>query len=280
MIEIKANKWHAKIEPKSGGNIAALNYEGCSVYRPLNRENTLKGNPFLCGSPILFPANRTANGKFTFEGKVYKLPITEKSSGANLHGMLYKQNFIVKEHSNNGIELVYENYGEIYPFPFKIITEYYIKGNSFYQRYEIINIGKTNMPLTFALHTTFAEPEFFSVPISSAQERDIFNIPTGRYIPLTEAEKKYITKAESKDTEISGYYKSEGRTAQIGFFCYTVSENFDHWILFNGKGISKLLCVEPQCGKVNGLNEPNGYRILRPDENIVFSTELKHKQKF
>ena len=56
---------------------------------------------------------------------------------------------------------------------------------------------------------------------------------------------------------------------------YTVSDNFDHWILFNGKGEKNLLCVEPQCGAVNGLNMKNGHRILAPQKKISFSCKIE-----
>ena len=73
---------------------------------------------------------------------------------------------------------------------------------------------------------------------------------------------------------ISGYYKAGGHTAAVGRFTYTVSEEFDHWVLFNGRGESGLLCVEPQCGAVNGLNIPGGHRVLQPGESLELWTKL------
>jgi hypothetical protein len=66
-----------------------------------------------------------------------------------------------------------------------------------------------------------------------------------------------------------------GHTAYLDNLSYTVSENFDHWILFNGRGESGLLCVEPQCGKVDGLNIKDGCKILNPNEETGFWIELK-----
>ena len=130
------------------------------------------------------------------------------------------------------------------------------------------------MPFTFALHTTFAEPDIFSVPISCCQEKDGHHIPTGRFVPLNEQEKRYVSGSCSKNIVISGYYKSNGNTAYIGDFKYTVSDNFDYWILFNGKGESNLLCVEPQCGAVNGLNMEDGSIILESGKDIEFFTVI------
>lgn len=272
--EIKSARWCAVINPDFGGNIVLLSQEGHPVCNPLYDESKLNENPFIYGSPMLLPANRTVNGKFSFENKEYTLPVTEKSSNANLHGYLYKQKFNVTDYNSQRISLRFENKGEIYPFPFEIRTTYSADGNSFYQRYEIVNTGKTTMPFTFALHTTFIEPENFSVPIISEQERNEFFIPTGRLTPLNSQQRKYATGSQSKGIEICGYYKSNGNTARIGNLYYRVSDNFDHWVLYNGKGTSGLLCVEPQSGMVNGLNIKDGYKTLKPKEKVLFTTEL------
>ena len=68
-FELNANKWYAEIDCDLGANITRLSYGGKYVYNPLNDPNLLKENPFIYGSPILLPANRTADGKFIFEEK-------------------------------------------------------------------------------------------------------------------------------------------------------------------------------------------------------------------
>ena len=130
------------------------------------------------------------------------------------------------------------------------------------------------MPLTFCLHTTFIEPASFSVPIDLCQEKDDHHIPTGRYVELDERQRGYVSGSASAGIFITGYFRSCGSVARVGDYSYSVSDNFDHWILYNGAGSSGLLCVEPQCGKVNGLNYPDGHRILAPGERIRFSTVI------
>lgn len=152
-----------------------------------------------------------------------------------------------------------------------------MKEDSFEQRYMVTNIGRIDMPVTFALHTTFVEPECFSVPLESCQEKNEFHIPTGKYVSLNAQEKGYVIGSQSKGLTISGYYKSSGNEALVGNFVYSVSPNFDHWILFNGKGNSNLLCIEPQCGAVNGLNIKDGCKIIKPGEKIDFWTKISKK---
>lgn len=272
---IEAEGWRAEVAPALGGNIVSLSYNGRDIYVPLKEEKQLEINPYLQGAPILLPANRTAEAKFGFDGKEYKLSLNEPITGAHLHGLVHRQIFTVKYCCESEIKLVYENTGDIYPFPFVLEVDYIIKDGAFRQKYTVINAGKSKMPFTFALHTTFTEPNLFSVPIDLCQEKDGFHIPTGRYVPLNLQEQGYTSGSPSKGLIISGYYRACGHTAYLDNLSYTVSDNFDHWILFNGRGESGLLCIEPQCGKVNGLNIENGCKTLKPNEKNAFWIELK-----
>ncbi|MBO5199842.1 MAG: aldose 1-epimerase [Clostridia bacterium] len=276
---IKSGGWCAEVAPNLGANVTSLTLDGREVFVPLKSRDQLEENPYIQGAPLLLPANRTAEGRFTFEGREYTLPITEPKTGANLHGLLHRQPFTLVSCNEKCIVLEYKNQGEIYPFPFTITVVYGFESDSFMQRYIIKNTGDTNMPLTFALHTSFVEPESFTVPIDACQRKDEKHIPIGGYHPLDEQEQRYITGSPSKGISASGYYRACGRTATIGNLNYTASEGFDHWILFNGAGKCGLLCVEPQCGAVNGLNTPDGCKILAPGEELELYTRLSRRKQ-
>ena len=277
VLMIGKGPWQAGISPEYGGNVVSLRYEGRDVLVPRKAPEQLKVNPYLQGAPILLPANRTKEGRFTFHGREYQLPVNEPYTGAHLHGLVHRQIFRVLRHSKTEITLEYVNRGEVYPFDFTLEVTYRIQDDGFEQHYALTNNGDYPMPLTFALHTTFVEPESFRVDLESCQKKDEYHIPTGEYVRLNDQEIRYVTSSPSKGIVISGYYKASGNTAQIGEYEYTVSENFDHWILFNGKGESGLLCVEPQCGAVDGLNMKEGHKKIAPGDTILFRTEIKRK---
>ncbi len=272
--EIKNGQWTALVAPELGGNVVSLQYGGKDVLVPLESLEQLQANPYIQGAPILLPANRTANGRFSFEDTEYQLPVNEVATGAQLHGLVHKQPFKLCEHSEDKIVLEFENKGEAYPFDFKMTVTYWFENDAFMQKYDILNTGSKNMPFTFALHTSFVEPEIFNVPIDACQPKNEKHIPVGDYVALNEQESRYVTGSPSKNLPISGYYRACGHTAHIGGFSYTASENFDQWILFNGAGKRGLLCVEPQCGAVNGLNRDGGCKILKPIECISFYTAI------
>ena len=108
--------------------------------------------------------------------------------------------------------------------------------------------------------------------VSASEKGDYYE----RYVELTEQEKKYTVWSKSKGVQVVGYYESCGHVAQVDDIVYTVSDNFDYWIMYNGEGVSGFLCVEPQAGKVNGLNIPDGYKVLAPDETVTYKMRFTH----
>lgn len=273
-IVIKNGSWLMETIPNLGANITALRLDNQDVLIPWTPDNP---NPYLMGAPLLLPANRTAGGCFSFAGKQYTLPLNEPENNAHLHGQLHRQAFSVLEASDTSVTMEYENHGEIYPFPFRICVNYQLSPSAMQAEYQITNTGSQTMPLTFALHTTFVEPDLFRVPIKACQERDSHLIPTGRYLPLTPDQQTYVTGSVSRYKKIVGYYQAAGNTAYIGSdYTYDV-QGFDHWILYNGNGTSGFLCVEPQLGGVNCLNDEAHCPIIQKDQTLCLKTTLTHR---
>ncbi len=273
---IRFEDWQADVCPRLGANVIALKKSGKDVLRPLTDEKQLDIDPYLQGAPLLFPANRTRDGRFFWQGKVYQMPVNEEISGGNLHGFLHFQVFTVDKVSENTITMSYRHTANDYfPFSFTFTVTYRLDKDGFTAEYTVKNTDKTAFPFTFATHTTFVEPDRFTAPVESRQERDQRLLPTGRYVPLTEAEQLYTSGAVSKDNPIVGYYKLSGHTAVVGDYTYTFSENFDHCILYNGKGVSGFLCVEPQSGAVDGLNIANGHKVIEKGDTVTFTQNIR-----
>ena len=87
-IESPDKKWRAEISARLGANTTKLQFENRDVFIPLESEEQLKKDPFIIGSPLLLPANRTYKGEFEFQGIKYNLPINDSLNVSNLHGFL------------------------------------------------------------------------------------------------------------------------------------------------------------------------------------------------
>lgn len=277
-IVIKSGKWEAGVCPRLGANVIYLRYDGRDVLRPLSYEEQIEKNPYIQGAPILLPANRTYLGKFTFEGVDYELPITEPRTNSHLHGLVHRAPFELISANEDTVVMKLTNNGEIYPFAFEMTVTYTVDVEGFSQSYEITNTGNKNMPYTFCLHSTFMQPESFVMPVKCRQEHNEIDIPTGRFVPLTEQEERYNTGSPSKGIYVVGYFVSAGNTAKIDDILYTVSDNFDHWITYNARGLTDFICIEPQAGLVNGLNIDGGCRVLAPSESETYTTRYTHAE--
>lgn len=269
-MHLSCGGWSAEIAPEQGANIICLQADGTNVLAPQRASNE---DLFLVGSPLLFPANRTAGGSFFFEGERYTLFVNEEKSGACLHGRLHDAPFSVLDRTQSSVRLAYQNAGERYPFPFRMEVLYTLTEEGLLSQYRLRNLSERAMPYCFGLHTTFCEPENFSVPLGLCQQRDPHTaLPTGQFTALSEEETRYCTGAASRDHIVSGYYTAAGDTARIGAYRYTV-RGFDHWVLYNARGSAGILCVEPQRGCVNALNLPNP-PVVQPGETAAFETQI------
>lgn len=263
-VTIKNGMWTAVVVPDFGMNLISLKYGEKEIMRCPADMAALEERPRLHGIPILIPANRTADGTFTFEGKTHSFPINEPQRNNNVHGLMSTAPFEVISRTESEITARYQNRGDRYPYPFDMTVTAKLTEEGLEHTLTLHALEK--MPYTFAYHTTFAEPKQFSVPIGRLYVRDERLLPTGEMMQIDELGETY-----------DSFFESVGNTAKLDEFLFTVSENFDSWVLFNGDGKSGFLCVEPQCGLVNGLNIPGGHRVLEADEKEVFTLRITHE---
>ncbi len=274
-VAISNNGWDVTILPSYGANAIKLLHHGIPVLRSPSCFEDLVKEPYLYGMPILFPANRTRGGKFTFAGKEYQLPINEPGRGNHLHGLIWNATFITLAVNKNSASFKLINRGEYFPFPFAIEVSYHLTKRAFVQRTRIRNIGPTAMPALLAFHTTFCAYDTYQVPIGYRWERDPDTlIPTNKLLSLTDEEIKIAQGTASCSQPIVGYFTSTGNLARVGDFYYEVSSLFTQWVLYNGDGNQGFICVEPQTNPVNGLNYPGSHLIIKQDEELIFETRI------
>ena len=273
MTELRYGKWYAVTEPSCGCNVIRLEYEGKPVFRSPENLEKLRERPCLYGLPLILPANRTDGGCFTFDGVSYSLPVNEPHWNNHIHGLLKDAPFTVLSAEPARVCTRLENTGTYYPFPFVLDITDSLSENGFLRTLTLKNTGAVSMPYTLGFHATFAELEYFSVPIEKCCEMDTRALPTGKYLPLSDRQLQYKSGFRPDGSQIRGIYTSGGRTVQIGQFTLEVSDQFDHWVLFNGSGEEGYLCIEPQCGAVNGLNSEK-HRRLQPGETECFTIKI------
>lgn len=271
LVTLSGFGWEAVIVPQCGMNTIRLSHNDKQILRyPENLDMLFSGTASY-GSPLLVPPNRSEHATFRFDGQAYYLPLNEPRYQNNIHGQFRASQFRVEEKTKSSVKAVYRNIGEIFPFPFLVTTHFYLDETGYHQDITFENTGKSDMPLTFGLHTNFVAPDWFCVPIRQKWLKNNCHIPTGELVNLTPEEENFRTRGFPQGKPITGFFTSDGNTAQLGKILYTVSDNFNQWQLWNGDGTKGFISVEPQCGAVNCLNSGHGLLRLQPGRQEVFS---------
>lgn len=277
-VRLSCGEWAMEILPSFGMNAISLTFKEKEILRKPDDFKTLCENPYVYGLPLLFPANRTKGAAFEFMGKKYALPLNEPERNNHIHGLMYDAPFTVLETDKTGIKAAFENKDERYPFPFKMTIADTLTEKGFFRKLEITNLHDAPFPYTLAFHASFSEPDQMKAPVRERFVTDENYIPLGMRAPLTEKEMKYNQGISLKDYALSGFFASGGCQACLDDVRFSVSENFDEWILFNAGGGQGFVCIEPQAGEVNGLNTKDGCKIIGKGETHAYALSITREE--
>ncbi|MDA3810528.1 MAG: aldose 1-epimerase [Spirochaetaceae bacterium] len=125
-------------------------------------EEDFSENPWF-RSRVLFPFNdRIPEGKYTFQGIEYQLPINNKDDGSALHGLVYNRTFTELSYlaDENSAEITYscslrKNEIKSYPFAVTLIIAYKITNDRFFVKYTINNEDDRTLPVALGWHPYF-----------------------------------------------------------------------------------------------------------------------------
>lgn len=256
-------------------------------------------NPFLYGMPPLFPPNRIRDGRFSFAGQPYQLPVNEPERGCFLHGTLHGEPFMLAEYSAGRAVLTYrEGAGKYLGFPhaFHMEIAYTLDEHGLSQMVRVTNNSPRPMPFGLAFHTTFRLPfasgsraEDVRLQIDLGEEilRD-----DARLLPTWEtATDTPLHRQAANGTLVPVHCTISRHFAQGNAHRMTLTDtrtgarivyetpDYGYWMLYNG-GAQDLLCVEPQTWVIDAPNAPwpparSGLRSIAPGETETLRTCLR-----
>jgi len=178
------------ILPKMGGTIQELNLNLNGDLQNVivaDEEDKLLTNPLFRGR-LLIPFNdRIPDGKYTFLGSSYCLPINCEEDGSSIHGLLYNKELEVLSQTPSEaiLQYVFQNECEGYPFHLKVRLNYKMETTGFTLHFEFENLGKTAAPLAVGWHPYFSlgekvDTHQLSLNGTSFVEVDDSLLPTGK----------------------------------------------------------------------------------------------------
>lgn len=296
-VWLQAGPYEAAVLPQIGANLIAFRdtRRGYAILREPGADGmeAFKANPGVHGIPVLFPPNRYDAGKFPWEGTTYQFPVNETARGNHLHGFAHTTPWKVDRFGADELEsrvtlslTVAEGHPvyEYLPFEFTLKLQYTLSEDGLHQRVTVRNDGEKRLPCLLAFHTAVNAPFApgsgnddvrFKLTIGERWEMgaDDRMLPTGRFQPLSDGEKKMIEGTQSPFFEpMDNHYTSRpqnGRNymeltdTRAGVkLVYDVGVGYKQWMIWNSGAQGGFFCPEPQ---VNLVNAPN---VDLPAEDI------------
>ena len=273
---ISCGDWAAEVLPGYSMNLISLKFRGREIMRTPETEEEFSRNHIVYGNAFLLPPDRTVGGCFTFQGREYRLPVNDPRGNNNLHGLMTDADFEITEKSETSLSGRYVNRGERYPFAFVCDIRILLTESGLTETFAFTNPGEDPLPLLFGLHSNFVCRRFLMVPGAGEYifDRSTFT-PGDHVVPLTPQGELLKAGFDPTGTAVSCFLVSGGNTAVIDDIAYTASENFSHWVAWNGGGTAGFASAEPENGPANGLNMKTGYAVVEPGKSVRYQTEIR-----
>lgn len=242
--------------------------------------------PFGCGIVLSPWPNRVAKGRWTYDGKVQQLDITEVARGSALHGLLRNFPYRVAEVSDTSVTLtapIFPQHG--YPFTLETSVTYTLTADGLVVTHRATNVGSGTAPYGIGTHpflkiSSFptADLQIFSSAVTY-QAVDEVLIPTSEDpVEGTASDLRHGPTVGSLDldtaytglTEVDGEVRAE-LVAPDGTRLQMWAQPQFGWQqvfttdVFPGAGVA--VAVEPMTCGVDAFNTGRGLLTLAPGES-------------
>ena len=257
-----------EVSPADGGRIASLVVDGWDVL--VSERRSVIG--WGC-YPLVPWAGRLRDGRLDWRGETFTLPATMPPHA--IHGTLLWQPWEVIG-GDGGTELVLgADLGDPWPFGGRVVHRLLITPDALSMQLEVHATRKA-MPVIVGWHPWFrrqargpgggsAEVEL-AFRAGAMLEVDPPGIPTGRRRPPS------VGPWDDTFVELAGPPVVRWPGA---LELSIVSPDASHWVVYTEE--PEGVCVEPQTGPPNGLNEgpAGGPRVLEPGDTLSVSASIR-----
>lgn len=154
-----------ELVPEFGGLTNRLQFVSAQgpvdVIAGLPDRNAMVTDKYFRGIPIFPVVNRLRDGRYSFEGKDYQLPINETSRHNALHGLLHHLQPTVeitngKSVSEAKLRYTYKGEEKGYPFPVEVIIRYRLRADSSLDaEFQVHNHHHAPIPVGIGWHPWF-----------------------------------------------------------------------------------------------------------------------------
>ena len=290
-----ATKEYISIIPEFGGNVNEIVLgKEAKLYSILDGYQTplemFEQKYFKSAKLIPFP-NRIEDGKYSFNGKEYQLPINKPDENHAIHGFIWNKNLALRNKEIRdkyaSVKFVYIYDGSLPGYPFKteiLITYFLTAEEGFRCTTEIKNIDRCVIPVGDGWHPYFktngkVDELMLKIPAKCKTDVDSRMIPTGKRLPYND----YIHLTKIGDTKFDTGFPITQNGGSVTTEIYDpkidlkikIWQETGKW-KYNYLQIyippsRKSIAIEPMTCKINGFNNKKGLIVLQPNESFKAS---------
>lgn len=241
-------------------------------------------------SAHLFPwGNRVRDGKYSFEGTDYQLPINEVPLNNAIHGFVAFADFEVVEEkvteNTSSLTLRYDYKGNHFGFPFPFvleITNILSAECGFTLVYSIKNTGNTSMPIVLGWHPYFKiegetvkdwTVEFPAIK-QSIPDKQMISVDTkivdfSGAVALATQNLDAVFAVEKKE-RVTTILHSIPKDLSINVWQEALEKQFNFTVVYIPPS-RDCVAIEPMTGNTNAYNSGDGLLTLAAGENYQLS---------
>ncbi len=292
LITLKNKQLEVKVCPTIGASIYSMRYlkkdKWVDIMRPTPDGALQTGDVGQFASFNLFPySNRIKDALLMVGDKEYQLEVNFPDGNA-IHGETWTKPWKLLEKRENRASFIFnsEDYDDIsWPFPFRVLMEYEIKGNRLFIGMMLENTGQKPMPGGMGIHPYFMrnitgkqEEVYLKMPVKGIYPGET-QIPTGHWVKPLEKHDFTIEKELQTDYLDNCFRVAEGPIVlkwPDSRIKLTIGRDsiFGHVVIYCPEKEKDFFAFEPVTHCNNGFNmsangiEDTGTLFIEPGQSI------------
>jgi aldose 1-epimerase len=287
LLDLKNDYLHCRIAPEHGGSIYSFNYHTAAHHQPIMRA-TWGEEAYLITDfsswPLVPFSNRIKEGKFSFMGQHYRVPVNYLGYPHASHGHGWERPWKIESHNHTHCLLSFSfNDPVVWPFSYTAYQDFKLEEQSLSIRLGLSNSGNHPMPAGLGLHPYFPKPSgtTLQAQVKHLWEIDSSVIPTQHI--LVPDEYDFSIPKILDHARLDHCFDGYGGTMQIVWpnrpvqLKVTSSSFLQHFVVYTPAG-KDFFCAEPVShmpDAINRLSRPDhGLIILKPNESLVAEYEF------
>ena len=148
-FNIRAGEYTAVVTAQAGA-LRELRHRGRDLIVPFPAGGPIPDYRGIVAAP--WP-NRIADGRYTFDGSEYEVPVNEPERGCALHGLVFPLDWDLESQNESSVTLsCTAGPAPGYPHTVRIVVEYRLSGDGLFSQVTAVNVGGTAAPYGVCPH--------------------------------------------------------------------------------------------------------------------------------